>query len=106
MAATPVAAAAVVTAPSPIPAAFVVVAVGTVPTEAAEVEIEAVPTEAAAAIPAPEASAAATASTHSVEPSVAVVAQQLPQPHAQRELCDHCECAARYTAPPALQAPR
>ena len=86
---------AVVIALAPILAVMVVV-VATVQTATA---VGAVPEEfVAVAVPTavvPIVAAATAASNCFVEVSVAAEGQQL----AQRELCDHCECAARCTTP-------
>ena len=91
----------VVTAPVPTVAAAVVgstIVVGVVevdPIAAAVVEADS--TAAATTV-----AAAVVGSTRSV---VSPVAGQQPQ-HALHELYDHCECAARYTEPPALPQPQ
>lgn len=93
-------AAVVVTAPVPTVAAAVVgstIVVGVVEVDPiAAAVVEADPTA-----PVPTV-AAVGASTRSV---VSPVAGQQPQ-HALHELYDHCECAARYTEPPALPQPQ
>lgn len=94
-------AAVVVTAPVPTVAAAVVgstIVVGIVEVDPiAAAVVEADPTAAATTV-----AAAVVGSTRSVVPPVA---GQQPQ-HALHELYDHCECAARYTGPPALPQPQ
>lgn len=88
----------VVTAPVPTVAAAVVgstIVVGIVEVDPiAAAVVEADPTAAATTV-----AAAVVGSTRSVVPPVA-------GQHALHELYDHCECAARYTGPPALPQPQ